>query len=176
MESVTSLVEQITANKEHGMIAVDGLMDALRMRNIRNEVRNYMTHNTDRIGLFEQLKWFEETYKPAEARGEMQGFLLWHEQEPVGYGLITLREDQYWVSGGLTAASRGLGLGEYLFTYLTRYARFRLDAPEVWLDVRADNERARRLYEKIGYKPVEETEELIVMRYTPPEVDRVWEK
>lgn len=144
--------------------SVDGLHDALTMAEIRNEVRGFMTHNTDEISREQQRDWYFNTYRPAVENRQMAGFIGLEEHEPIGYGLITERDDRYWVSGGLTAAARGKGFGEQLFRFLTYYVTG-VGGKDSYLDVRADNEPAINLYRKIGYEAIGHANGLIEMRY-----------
>lgn len=54
---------------------------------------------------------------------------------------------------GVRPELQGQGLGARLLTELLGAAA-ELGCPEVFLDVRADNDRARRLYERFGFTPV----------------------
>lgn len=150
--------------------SVETHSDAIQMAWVRNQVRQFMTHDTHFILPEEQERWFEGTYKPARERHEMVGFLMHDGALPVGYGLISQREGAFWVSGGLIPDARGQGHGERLFSFLTAYTVGLLDHPEVMLDVLETNKPARELYEKIGYVAIEpqEQEGIIVMKYEAP--------
>jgi [ribosomal protein S18]-alanine N-acetyltransferase len=54
---------------------------------------------------------------------------------------------------GVQADRQGQGVGAALLTALLEEARLR-DCDMVYLEVRADNERARRLYERFGFRRV----------------------
>lgn len=54
---------------------------------------------------------------------------------------------------GVRPSMQGRGLGSTLLTVLLEEAAAR-GCAEVFLDVRADNDRARRLYERFGFTPV----------------------
>lgn len=130
--------------------------DILRMRTVRNLVRSFMTHNTRKIGVFEQLYWYYRHYKRS---GRFVGLIVYEGKKPVGYGLISLRplpgdpDREVWmVSGGLLEAVRGKGYGRKLFDYMTDHVLNGIMAREVYLDVLEGNSRAYQLYWSLGYR------------------------
>lgn len=142
---------------------LESVQEAFTMAELRNEVRQFMTHNTAEILPAEQAEWYRETYLPARGRGELFGYLVRDEDAVIGYGLISKRDGRWWVSGGLKAEARGKGAGYYLFNEMTQTIHEDLRSEEAWLDVLNSNEGARRLYEKLGYTAVTSTEKLTVM-------------
>lgn len=142
---------------------MESVHEAFTMAEIRNEVREFMTHNTAEILPAEQAEWYRETYLPARERGELFGYLVRDEEDVIGYGLISRRDGRWWVSGGLTEAARGKGAGFFLFNEMTQYIHEDLRSEEAWLDVLRGNEPALNLYRKIGYVAVTDTERLLVM-------------
>lgn len=145
-------------------------VDAESMRVVRNKVRGFMTHNTNYIVRRQQMRWYHRTYRPARLNGQMYGFVLQQDSDPVGYGMIQQKDGVYWVGGGLTEEARGQGAGRKLFSFLTRYTHAMLDQPEVWLDVREDNP-AQHLYTSLGYTAVGHNDGLIVMKHVLPAED-----
>lgn len=137
--------------------------EAFEMMDIRNEVREFMTHNTAEIMPAQQAEWYRKTYLPARERGELFGYLVKNEEQTIGYGLISKRDGRWWVSGGLTEAARGQGAGYFLFEQMTMMIHEDLRSAEAWLDVLNTNEGARRLYEKLGYTAVVADDRLTVM-------------
>lgn len=131
------------------IIPVGGLMDAMRMRAIRNSVREFMTRDTSHISLVRQIQWFRRAYLPAARDGAARGYLLWLGSKAVGYGLIR-RDRVWWVSGGLLPSARGQGLGRLLFKFLTAAAQAR--GRRAWLEVRENNTFAVELYRSLGYR------------------------
>ena len=125
--------------------------EAFEMMDIRNEVREFMTHNTAEILPAQQAEWYRETYLPARERGEIFGYLLRDEQDQaIGYGLISKRDGRWWVSGGLAEAARGKGGGYMLFHEMTWIIHEELRSEEAWLDVLNSNEVAQNLYRNHG--------------------------
>ncbi|NLV86039.1 MAG: GNAT family N-acetyltransferase [Clostridiales bacterium] len=103
---------------------------------------------------------FEATFKAAMDKSPfMRALMIEHEGKPVGYGLLSftysnevggmvvLAEELY-----ITEAYRGKGYGREFFAFIEREypkaRRFRLE-------VMQGNTKAIRLYEKLGYKPLE---------------------
>lgn len=142
-----------------GFLSVGNLMDAMRMRAIRNTCRRYMTYDTSRIGVFRQAVWYYRTYRRGRAARTLFGYLLWDGGRAVGYGLVSRARGRWWVTGGLVPGARGRGLGKRLFAFLTVAAIVRSGCGESWLNVFESNLRARKLYEGIGYEYVENEDE-----------------
>ena len=139
-------------------------IEAFEMRDIRNEVRQFMTHNTAEILPAEQAQWYKETYLPGRERGEIFGYLLRDDEgDAIGYGLISKRDGRWWVSGGLSESARGMGAGFQLFHEMTWIIHEDLRSEEAWLDVLNTNEVAQNLYRKLGYTAVMADERLTVM-------------
>lgn len=126
-------------------------LDIMQMREVRNEVREFMTHNQDEITEAQQQEWFKEEYEPG-LDSRFVGFIALEDIRPLGYGLITRREGKWCVSGGFRKEARGKGYGEAMFSHLTDYAHDELGAAEIWLDVWAFNHPAIKLYKKLGYR------------------------
>lgn len=138
--------------------------DALEMSACRNQVRTFLTHNTDEILPHQQLMWYWDEYVPRRAARELIGYVVRDEERsPLGYGLISQREGRYWVSGGLVADARGKGAGEALFQGMTDTIHDELGEEAAWLDVARGNAPAINLYRKLGYRAVRDTADLIVM-------------
>jgi GNAT superfamily N-acetyltransferase len=137
-----------------GIIPVRYLIHALDMRRVRNAVRQYMTGNRHEIYAHEQCDWYVNTYKPRQAMGEMFGFVYYKQRRPIGYGLITWREEyrgerrKFWLSGGIVPEEQGHGYGRELFEFLAGF----LKSGEVWLDVFSSNEKAVKLYKALGFE------------------------
>lgn len=143
---------------------IGSLADVEAMRVIRNGVRDYMTHNKDFITPEQQEDWYFDTYMELNGDGDMYAYLARFEGRNVGYGIIQTIDDKKWVTGALTAAVRGRGLGEDLFRNLTQNVHD-MGYKECWLDVLAENERAYNLYRKIGYCVINNVNGLIIMKH-----------
>lgn len=135
------------------------------MRQMRNEVRQYMTGNQEEITEDQQQDWFLNWYLPRWARNKDIGYIATFVDQPVGYGLITERDGEHWITGGLIEPARGKGLGRALFTMLTNRAHVLFEEPTVYLDVFESNKRAVQLYEKLGYLAVKHERDVIVMKH-----------
>lgn len=143
---------------------IGSLDDAEYMRQIRNGVREFMTHNRDEITPEQQEDWYFDTYMELNNEDLMFAYLAEYLGQPIGYGIIQTIDDKKWVTGALIEAVRGRGFGEDLFTELTSNIH-NMGYKEAWLDVLASNERAYNLYCKIGYCAVHNTNGLIVMKH-----------
>lgn len=139
----------------------DLLMAAL----IRNECREFMTRDRYEITVQNQVEWWNERTWDGEL------YLYYKDQYkdigyyPIGYGLRRFLDGKWWVSGGLIVGWRERGLGKELFGHLTGLQ----GSTPTWLEVLTSNTRARKLYEKLGYKLVEENQHMLTMCFTPAE-------
>jgi [ribosomal protein S18]-alanine N-acetyltransferase len=72
----------------------------------------------------------------------------------LGYaGIVTIDAEAYIQTIGIVRARWGSGLGTVLMSELLTHANER-GARTVMLEVRADNERAHRLYERFGFNTI----------------------
>ncbi len=147
----------------HILHEIENISEAFKMAGVRNEVREFMTHNTAEITYPDQAEWYCNTYIPARKIGNLFGYLLPDENGYVGYGLISRRENRWWVSGGVKEEARSQGLGKLLFKELTRITHEDLQIEEVWLDVLNTNEIAHDMYRKLGYVAVRNDGDLTIM-------------
>lgn len=144
--------------------------EALDIAFVRNTGREFMTGNSSYITVAEQLAWYEELYKPANRMGVLYAFAGYIATMPVAYGLVALRDEDYWVTGVIHDKYRGKGHGEQLFRHLSEFALG--IAPRVMLDVYEHNDRALALYGKLGYEVMFKEDTRLVMcldkeRYEP---------
>jgi GNAT superfamily N-acetyltransferase len=135
-------------------IPVRNLWDAMRMRQIRNECRKYMTHCTRHISIWGQMKWYFCTYKRMLKHGYFDAWLGWWRGVPVVYGSVWDSS----VTGGVRKKYRGKGFGEQLFKHLTDKAG-KMACLEVW----EWNEVAQSLYKKLGYKEIRRENKVVYM-------------
>lgn len=162
---------------------ISSLRDALKLRELRNQVRLYMTHNTNEISVPQQVLWYYFTYKPANEKGQLSAYLLEIPFETLnrtglvgdamvlGFGILSFREFlaeteagldyryRWTVTGGLAPAFRGMGFGRIIFRFLSS-----IPTEDVWLDVWETNLPAISLYKAIGYEEVYRMGGLITMR------------
>src|SRR5216683_3505567 len=104
------------------LVEVKTIWQALKMRKIRNECREFMTQDKSEIGFFRQIRWFENIYKSRRSNNEMIAYLGLIEGKPMAYGLIRGRNVHPILSGGIIERYRGNGLGKELFGFLMREA------------------------------------------------------
>lgn len=90
----------------------------------------------------------ELTHDDARVRGAFEGEHL------VGYAVWRRNVDELWLlSLAVAPEARRRGIGRALLDDGASLARD-LSVPELWLEVRASNEGARKLYEAAGYSEV----------------------
>ena len=136
--------------KTFDLIPVNSLGRSFKMRHVRNQVSEFLTHNTEYITWFQQVVWYLTVYKPSHS---MRAYLVvTPDGDAIGYGLVSLRDGQWNVTGALLESYRGQGIGRTLFKYLTQNALLS-SGKDVYLDVRTTNIPALKLYASLGYQP-----------------------
>jgi ribosomal protein S18 acetylase RimI-like enzyme len=119
--------------------------DALALRVIRNECREYMTFATEEISEAEQLRWWEHI------RGN-PAWRLWLVYVPdwaeaVGFGMLRVGTNGWLVTLGFRPWMRGRGLGTLLYRALAE----QVVGEKVWAIIRSDNLASQRSAVKAGY-------------------------
>ena len=137
---------------------------------VRNQTREFMTHDQHEITYAEQMDWYHNYYQPENRLGNIHAFAGYLAVRPAAYGLISRREGSMWLTGAISPEAQGQGHGRQLFEFLTSYTVGLLNERAAYLDVLETNERARTLYEKLGYSAISQEDGIIVMKY---EVDDV---
>jgi ribosomal-protein-alanine N-acetyltransferase len=106
--------------------------------------------------LFTDDAWSEETYRSELAdRDGTRHYVLAEEDGVIAgwAGLAAAGGQGDVLTIGVRPELQGRGLGSILLTELLDEAADR-GCGEVFLDVRADNDRARRLYERMGFRAI----------------------
>jgi GNAT superfamily N-acetyltransferase len=84
--------------------------------------------------------------------------IAYRDDEAVGLGNLGPRGEDAWIGGvGVVSGARRSGIGEALMRGLHRQARER-GVRRVWLEVIVENTGALALYEKLGYRQVQDVE------------------
>lgn len=141
---------------------VDTEEEAELLRLIRNQCREFMTRNTSTITQEQQKAWFKTAYDKYDL------YLIYAIEYGVsvtfaGYGVIHKNMSESLVTGGLLPEYRNRGLGQDLFKFLTDESVKR-NLP-VRLEVLKTNQRAFKVYEKLGYVVTGETYTVYQMEY-----------
>ncbi len=106
--------------------------------------------------LFIEDAWSEQTYRDelADPAGTRHYVLVEDADRLAGWAGLAVTADQGDVlTIGVRPDLQGKGVGAQLLTALIEEASAR-GCREVFLEVRADNDRARRLYERFGFMPI----------------------
>lgn len=143
---------------------VKTVWDVLELRRLRNECREFMTHDQKAISVWQELRWFYNTYKLWQEMGWARAYLAMWQSTPVAYGFIRNLEIEPILSGGVSKDFRGWGFGEKTFRFLLKEARGKKKL-KVVLDVLVTNKPAVSLYKKIGFKEMYRTVSVIYMKY-----------
>ncbi len=145
---------------------IKSLSDSLKVRKIRNECRSFMTNDQSEIGILKQISWYLKIYGSKNKTGEITCYLFRSNGQILGYGLIRKVSNKSWITGGLLKSERGKGFGKILFDSLIG----EVPSSEVWLEVLASNAPARKIYEELGFKNMEEIQprgrKIVVMKLT----------
>lgn len=142
---------------------VNNFWDALKLREIRNDCREFMTNDKSKISLFSQIRWYFSFYQIKLDKNKVIAFLFYDEDDVViGYGLARWEGQKVWLSGGLKKGQRGRGYGTRLFKTLVELYKDR----EIWLEVLDYNTYARKIYKKLGFRTVPDKgrKNIIVMK------------
>jgi len=146
---------------------VENVREALAIRTIRNECREFMTRDKRKIGITQQVNWFMRTYLPKKREGIVTAYLGYYEDKPVAYGMIRIEYGRPLLTGGLLEKYRGKGLGKQLFEYLTKEASIennKYKSRSVFLEVLETNFVAKNLYIKLGFVEKDKANGIISMQ------------
>jgi ribosomal protein S18 acetylase RimI-like enzyme len=120
-----------------------------------------MTNDTTALDVARQYEFYEKLHN----NSKLSVYLVWLRVTPCGYGIIKLDGRRACLTGGLAEPFRGKGLGRQLFHALTHVA---LDmGKKPWLTVLRSNQRAVRLYTKLGFHITKATKRIYTMEYRP---------
>lgn len=133
---------------------------ALLLREMRNECAQFMTRYTEKIGIFAQLKWFYTKYLPELKAKKAKAYIFYYLGSPVAYGYVTIEGKKVWLTGGVKEFFRGKAFGKELFNHLLWDNRDKIP----YLEVLKSNERAIKLYKKLGFELVSENERIYTMK------------
>lgn len=142
---------------------VKSVSDAQVLRRIRNECKDFMTRSTEYITEEKQTEWFN-----ALDKDNIKLYLMWIAHhgvafEVVGFGYCKKDESETYLTGGLKESFRGKGYGKNLFSHLLTEAKS-FNTP-ITLEVLKTNERAKRLYESLGFSELSSDDRVIKMEY-----------
>jgi ribosomal protein S18 acetylase RimI-like enzyme len=146
------------------LIPIKNLNEVEILRQIRNECRLFMTRYTGEITEEQQLDWYNLLDK------NVTKLFLFYENYhgvaspgPVGYGVIKIENDSALLTGGLSSKQRNKGLGMVLFDMLVNESK-KFNLP-IRLEVLKTNERAKTIYDRLGFVVTGETETVYEMIY-----------
>lgn len=140
---------------------IESLDEAMILRTIRNECKDFMTRDTSYISEEQQKRWFNNL------SSDVKIYLLYLVEfgvisSPVGYGLIREEGGFSLISGGLVETCRGKGYGKVLFNYLVGNADKSLP---IKLEVLKSNSKAFVIYNNIGFRVTKDDGDVITMEY-----------
>jgi RimJ/RimL family protein N-acetyltransferase len=130
--------------------SVISLWDALIVRRLRNTCCDYMTNYQQKLGLWQQVRWYYRNYQPASRSGDYRIFLFADEAgRAVGYGALQLHDNELYITECLATDARGRGYGKQILASLVQIGlrEGRALVAEIW----ATNQASRALHEKAGF-------------------------
>lgn len=132
------------------------------LRTIRNQCREFMTRSTDFITKEQQAAWFKNA-------GDKYDLFLVYAIEYgaaavfAGYGVVHKNIDESLLTGGLLPDYRNQGLGQDVFQFLIESSMKR--KLPIRLEVLKTNQRAFKVYEKLGFIVYQETDKVYKMEF-----------
>lgn len=130
--------------------SLTSLRDALTVRRLRNTCCEYMTNYQQKLGLWQQVRWYFTNYKKASRSGDYRIFLFCGEHgRALGYGALQIHDGQLYITECVETAVRGKGYGKQILAFIVQTGREedRTLVAEIW----ADNQASRALHEKAGF-------------------------
>lgn len=125
------------------------LVDAMRLRRIRNACSIFMTGDNRQIDIFEQIRWWGSEARKRNA--------IWLFEPPgeegwgaVGFGLFRMEDTRWWATLGLLPEWRGQGHGVGIYRHLIAHC-----PGDLWIRVLLTNPGSARAAEKAGFVPVD---------------------
>lgn len=129
------------------IVRVQTLREALRLRHVRNECRDWMTTNREEITIDQQVKWWFTTLKNGKT---LEAYLLLDGHTPAGYGILRKKGgEENWVTVGLAAAYRRKGLGRILIGIMAELAY--QDGRTPWVEILDSNKASLVPHVQSGY-------------------------
>lgn len=143
-------------------VEVKSPWQALILRHFRNQCNDWATHHKKNIGIFQQLWWWFEKYTPRRESGRLYCYLFYLGDNPIGYGLASIKPDGVWISGGLGTDYRQFNFGPELFNELVNKWGHR----RMYLDVFEKNIEALKIYKHLGFREIGKRyrDSILVMR------------
>jgi len=132
--------------KTSRFMRAESIWDFLKVRQIRNECRTFLTNDTSKISVPRQVKFWVDL----KNKKDIEVYYFEVDKECLGYGLIKRDGKKAWITGGIKLAYRGIGLGRELFQRLVYFAL----PSKVYLEVMDWNVNALALYRSLGFRKV----------------------
>lgn len=150
--------------EKYKLSPIGNFYEALKVREIRNECREFMTNDTSKISFIKQVFWYFKVYKEENKKGNLMCYIFKNELNNSGFALVRRSSGRYWITGGLKSSERGKGLGKTLFKNLIKV----IPTKEIWLEVLDSNIAAKKIYSTLGFKKLRKKDSngqrILVMR------------
>ena len=138
--------------------------DVETVRHHRNACREFMTRNTEYISSLQQAKWYESLDKTKNILFILNKIHHGAVVEDIGYGYIRIENGEVLLTGGIISNERGKGYGFFLFERLVLNS-LKYGLP-IRLEVLKTNTAGIATYKKVGFKTIDEDENIFKMEYT----------
>ena len=133
------------------------LQEAQLVRELRNEVRQYMTRSSSFITPEQQEKWFHTFRNDLEN----QHMHLYYSREGCFLGYCYLKRDEngkLWGSLAVKPEFQGLGYGTYIYKDMIRHYK------EVYIEIFADNNESLSAAQRAGFQILSVGDKKVVMK------------
>lgn len=133
------------------------LNEAQLVRELRNEVRQYMTRSSAFITPEQQEIWFHNFRKDLEN----QHMHLYYQQNGCFIGYCYLKRDEsgkLWGSLAVKPEFQGLGYGTYIYKDMIRTYK------EVYIEIFADNNESLNAAQRAGFEILSVGDKIVVMK------------
>src|SRR5262245_3370720 len=129
---------------------VETVAESMRVRQLRNGCREYLTNYTGHIGTLRQLLWYFRFYRHSRKTTQCRLY-LWYDNDgvAVGYGAMAFEEGRLLVTECVSKTERGKGHGGAILDNLVRIAT--AEGKNVVADIWASNTRSIAMHEKRGF-------------------------
>jgi ribosomal protein S18 acetylase RimI-like enzyme len=149
-------------------VPLTNIFQALAVRDIRNETRNFMTNSQNEISFFQQIRWFFKYYLPSK---EQTIFLILDPESYLPMGYLGLREKgkELLITEAFKESSRGKGFGSLCLDFLlTKYTPAKNKT--IVAEILEDNLPSQKLHQKFGFEACPELTELRTLNNKPSKV------
>ena len=132
------------------------ILEAQHIREVRNDVRHFMTRDTRYITQEEQAAWY--TRYQEDVNQNVSLYFEMNQGEFVGYTYLVLRKGLWWGTLVVIPEQQGKGYGTWMYQDVIKRTK------EVWIEIYADNEHSLKSAVKAGFEVVSVRDSILILR------------